>query len=251
VKIQETSKTTKVALLIVAIVLFNQNNKQAIGSRTRESIAALPAPSSQPTTPKYTDEEMHRFWDLHMNELVMVELVGGKYPIPEINERYKTLVDETVRRYGRIFNIEASTKFNEYDKHAIAGCEMNGEIPIARIFVPGVMDVYAELRTSGDALWEKKFENLVVTTLLHEVDHIAAGRVGNYVQSKKALIDAETETWAKTCEYTVSIFVKRGLPVSGSDAWLYNGWVTCGKQNNSCWRAIVGNLYETISKHYK
>lgn len=237
------------ALLMVAI----SSCGLASAAQQPSPPAVTPAPQVLGETPfpQYSVERVHEFWDLHLNKIIMGELVRGTYPINPIDARYKVLFDETVKRYGRPFNIRASTQRVNSPEIIPSGCFMKGGVPFVWISVPAMMDVYSTLQHSGGPHWEKQFEAFVVISVLHEMDHIAIGEVGSPSDTREELIDRETKAWAETAENTLPIFVKNNFPMDPSDTSYYKAWVSCGREENACWKSFIEGGYASISQRYK
>ncbi len=232
------------ALLIVVIILFpRKETPQKTGSVT-STPHATQIPKPQPP-PQYSDEVIHKFWDDHLNKLVMIELVGGKHPVPRVNALYQEEAVAIMRRYGKIYRIEPSNKYQENYIYAGAGCDIKDGTPILRIFVPNMMYIYNEF-----------FARCRPGTRLREHGNTAhLPRAGSYLtridrrpgDTDEELVAEEVATWAVTCEH-IGEFLSLKIPVDASHLSYYKAWDGCGQQRNQCWTNFIGRTYAPVSK---
>jgi hypothetical protein len=199
---------------------------------------------SQEKYEKYSKEETVQFWNLHLDKMIMNDLVGGKYEIPAINDRYKFLLDEIITKYGRPFGILGSISYYEKSKSAVA-CYTMKDLKIG-IFIPVAMDSYQELKMSNKSGWEKQFEAFVIISFIHEVEHVAGGAIDRDLGDKKAFIEEETRAWSETCEHTISTFLNSGYSLDPSSAIYFRNWLDCGRENNECWRSFIEREYSSV-----
>jgi len=197
----------------------------------------------------YSESEMHMFWQFHLEKIVMEEIVGGKYPIPAINDRYRALLNKIIARDKKPFGIQASILYDEYSNSVVSGVSIDHTTIV--IFVPAIMDVYKGLQSAKSVDWEKQFEATIVISILHEVDHFAGKNSESYGESRKDLIKEESRAWAETCEHTISVFINAGYPLDPSSTLFYKNWVSCGKRNNKNWKSFIATCYSEVSQHYK
>ena len=181
----------------------------------------------------------------------MDQVSDEKYPIPEVNARYHALTQEIIQRYGVTFGVEAVTSFSKDSEEIFAASGLNESKPTVSFFIPKIMNVYAKLWASRVPDWEKQFEDDIVISMLHELDHLALGEVGLPSDTTDDLIAHEEKVWAQTCEHSISVFVAERYPLSQSKLAYWNDWVACGKRENSCWKAAIAGVYAPIGNSRK
>lgn len=192
---------------------------------------------------KPSNEELHAFWDAHLNRIVMEEVVRARYPVSEINNRYLELVRQSTERYGKVFAIEASTVFNDLSRDVLAGCDARGGNPVLRIFVPAQLRLYR----SGEVT-PQTFEVAVVVGLLHELEHLASGC--DIEESKEALIASEVTAWDRTCRYAISALVRAGRNLDPGSVTMFRGWLACGQKEGPCFNAFIREHYSPVTRSY-
>lgn len=192
---------------------------------------------------KFSDEELHAFWDSHFNRTVMEEVLRARYSVSDINNRYLELSRRSAERYGKVFAIEASTSFNNRSRDVLAGCDARGGNPVLRIFVPAQLQFYRSGKVTPQT-----FEVSIVIGLLHELEHLASGC--DNVDGKEALIASEVTAWDRTCRYTVSALVRAGRNLDPVGATMYRGWLACGQKEGPCFNAFIREHYSPVTRFY-
>jgi len=245
--VRNRKKKTSKKLFGVMVILFLLAIVAVFMTTTKKDQLQQPLSPAVKLTlmrlPQYSDEEMHQFWDLHLNKLIMEEIAGRKYPVSAINERYQILFQSIVSKYGKAFRLEASTSYNRYDPLLLASIQAELDPPVLVIFVPSVINLYTELKDSQNTDWDKQFEVSIVSAFIHELEHLV-GDSQSGLKTNKGVIDDEAKAWDATCLYVLSPFVSAGYPLGPNEAGYYKNWLNCGKENNDCWRGFIGIVYE-------
>jgi hypothetical protein len=218
-----------------------------LGLATLAPFAVLAqGPDEKPPGVPYTMNEIHAFWDANLNHLIIEELAVGKYHIPEIQKYFSEMNSELHKIYGKTLAIHPSWLYNENSHDVGAGNAVDNNMqPSIEIFVPAVMDVYKQYPETIPSR-KKMFEVMNVTTFMHELEHLMVKAPSKSLQTREWVIAQEADTWAKTCEYVLAIFVKNGYPLGISEQYYWNDWVSCGKQNNARWKSRIRAVYSGV-----
>lgn len=199
----------------------------------------------------YTDAEMHLFYDAHMKKVMEDELAAGKYHISEIRDRYAEIMKIIEEKYGAHFELKMCTTYNKASKDIMAGFYFTPEnVPTIDFIILKVMDMYKELEQRNEPNLEERFQTLVVTSFMHELDHLklghGLGKDRGYVSSLDELSNNEAEAWAETCRYTfASLVEKYRIPLSGTENEFYNNWVKYGRSASSLeWKNFVREFHK-------
>jgi len=248
VSIQNTFFAVSAILMTVAPLFSFDGTAPKTGKLTKGPLNTVTGALPSSEVPHYSNEELHKFWDDHLNRIVMFEVMGGKHPVPAVNALYRERAAMITQRYNNPFWIALSETYSVDSAYILAACDLQNGTPILKIFVPSLMYVYREL-LAKDADRDKNFESLVVVTIFHELDHIALGLIGRPGQTKKEFIAREAATWAATC-HTIALFIALGLPVETNDLLYYQDWTKCGQQMNACWSSAIGQAYAEVLKHF-
>jgi hypothetical protein len=143
------------------------------------------------------------------------------------------------------------TTYNKASKDIIAGSGFTPEnVPVVEFIIPKVMDEYKELAQKNEPNLEERFQILVVTSFMHELDHLklghGLGKVRGYISSLDELSKDEAEAWAETCRYTFTPLVEKyHIQLPGTKNEFFNNWVKCGKDASSLeWKNFIREFYK-------
>lgn len=192
-------------------------------------------------------EVQRDFWVKNLNEPIMNKLIGYKYPIPEIRERYSFLVQAVVKRFGKVYELSASPTYSDAGILVNFANKVENGTPIVYIVVPKMMDIFAELKASGAVAWREQFELNAVAGIIHELDHLAGDPGDAQVQAKTldGLVSIEKRAWASTCRHVLVPLIEKyhkSLP-PGTQSY-YECWVDSGRnENSSFWEANIREAY--------
>ncbi|MDO8594236.1 MAG: hypothetical protein Q7R93_01840 [bacterium] len=198
---------------------------------------------------RMSPDEVKQFWASELRVLRgLVE--SQEYSVPEVRARYLKLHQDILERYGKEVYIQLTINYSPVSRDAIGGSRVLENGPQLGIFTPALKNAREDLKASGDPKWEEAFETLSVSTIIHELDHLASGYVmtpTNTDTSLDARVLREKNAWALTCEHTLEPMVKAGKHLAYSDQIRYDAWVKAGRDVNSpLWEAHVRGVHATL-----
>jgi len=135
-------------------------------------------------------------------------------------------------RYGEHPVVIANYNRAKKGASEVATSKIEDGKPYAILFLPSLIDHLAVYRTSNIPHWQDYEEDALAAIILHEFEHLAYGYMAQE-RTFGATVDAESRTWAITCEKVIG-------PLGQHDVWLtsnmtdaYEKWVACGRNVNS------------------
>jgi len=197
------------------------------------------------------DPEMKVFWDTELANIIQ-RLDGNVHRLPGIQERFNLLISRANNRYMRPIDLRivcAELKIEAGEGRRIAfGCSVTNGQPSVTIVVPEMKRTFDELRQEDPGLFRRMFENFVIVSFLHELDHLALGIVGGADISVAQIIECERMVWAETCETTLRLFTETYKEILYvGDRLYYAAWIRGGRNAESqTWRDFIAKMYGQI-----
>ena len=196
---------------------------------------------------------MVEFWNMEMNE-ILVPLSNGQYILSEVQQRYDWLNDQIVKKYIKriIVNIsDVLPKDSAGEGKLIAfGASLKDSQPQIAIFVPALLLIFEQMMFIGRRDSRQLFQNFVVISFIHELEHLQMGFSSQEETSLKETINTERRVWAQTCEQTICLFTEvYRQEISSLDLRYYSAWVNCGRNADSkAWKAFVAGMYGSLER---
>jgi len=190
------------------------------------------------------EKRSRAFFAEHMEKL-LEQVMLAQWQIPSVNQRILDVQNLIKKRFGIKLDIQLNPFFHPQAKDILAGATIFNGRPIIAIYVPCWMDEYEDLKAHKGINADLCFETLVVSSFVHEMDHLAyEGFLDLHDLSVEKLIECEKKANAMTCEHLLTHMVNNNLPLEQVDYDNYQIWVMCGRDVNSpIWEARIRHLY--------
>ncbi len=244
-------------LVVMTTVVFFSNRPRSGMVSISKAWTISPAPvllRVSPVVPHntYSREEIRQFYNLHLKKVIEDGVLRARYSsVSAINTR--ELVLEALRSSirGKNVDLRIADYYSSDDPQAVMGANYRLRPVLIVILMPKVMDIYKEeLGRSPVEFASQRFESTMVISMMHELEHLAGDPERPDPPTREWFINTEAKAWAETCRYSISAFLSLGYPLVPSDQRYFAGWVSCGKENNTCWRSFISNAYSD-NKSYK
>jgi hypothetical protein len=206
--------------------------------------------NTNPASPKdYSIDEIKSFWNEHLETVTAIELIAGKYHIPEIRDRYAEIYTNIVNKFGKLNVVMSYSR--PIESGAIAGTTYPERVPTINIFVIEFMDLYyGEFKQKYEDRREEYLQNLCVTTIMHEMEHIGSDKshADGHTRVREDLIADEKQAWAKTCKYTYTPLVEKyHINLPRGEQIVYDEWLKNGRNEDSPgWNTFIRRIYSDV-----
>jgi len=196
----------------------------------------------------YSLMEMQSTWLNHFQQVFDQQLFLGRYPIPEIQDRYDQAVQLIEKRYGSGLAVNMVTTYDKASTDVLCGnCFKDGH-PTAEIMIPKLLDICKGERQRNPNGWQDRMRLVLVVGLMHELDHLASGPIlkeGEKPLPLDQLVDEETRVWALTCENTLRPLIEKYKAQLTEDEYIiYNQWLKSRRDESSpTWRNFIHWAY--------
>lgn len=199
----------------------------------------------------YSRPEMLAFWEENMKPILYDRLTVGKYYVSEVQDRHDVLLQEVDEKYGKP-QVNLVTSYHPKSNHIYLATDTRQGRAIIEIFLPSQMDIWNDLKMSGQANWRDRFQNFLIVAFMRGMERLVADPLlpKGSEDDPQSLIAKEKLAWAQTIKFTVApMLEKHSMPLWSSDQEYYNAWVSCGMNVNSPkWDAFIldayGHLYD-------
>ena len=176
---------------------------------------------------------------------VLTMLCNQNYPVSGIQQRFDDVYRTIHARFGVQLKIKWITKYiNSADIITAFSYPLRGS-PEIDVSIPAMMDSYEELKSS-EPDFEKCFETLVTSTIMHELDHMESEDIVDVIKMVpfEVRVRSECRAWNKTSRYTLDALSKAGLKLSAADASIYKVWLRAGQNGtNDMWVSFITHAY--------
>ncbi len=196
-------------------------------------------------------DEAKSLYDREVDPIV-VSLFSGSYFLPEIQRLFSENIAAIRSRYGT----DALYLIDDYQIHHVNEVGFSTFRCGVQNSCPQIVILAANLKLAFDQIAKSKskdclelFRLHVVVSLMHELDHLATGLVGNQGDPVREF-ENERLTWARTCENTMRLLVERyNKELYKSELAYYSTWVKCGRNPESEeWKEFIATLYSPQQK---
>ena len=230
--LRKRSKWTLAMSLIVILSFICMYNSTKQGSLHELST----------TTHTWTTNELVSFWTNELQSLVADQIVVGKLPYPEINDRFHFLNNTIITNTGKPVAVTLSTLYHWASKRiegAVGFNETNKTFGID-LYIPSIGDHFEELQRTSQDRWQDAFQCHIIILFMHELEHTLATNHAQHID-----VQEESRAWADTCRYTVvPLFKKYHLPLIAGDGKFYHAWKDAdGDMTNTLWLTAIQDRY--------
>lgn len=180
-----------------------------------------------------------QFWNTTLVP-VLRPLYGGGYQEKVPGDLFLHLRDKIIERYSVAqLDLAPKTELLRGNADILQGsCVLNGR-PTVEIFIPALMEFYADVRRTCGREWERAFENSLVIGSFHELYHLFGGHVGG-----GSILENEIEAWADTCQGILGFYMKNGLPLHRHYHEVWDAWTSGGSKRTSlAWIKFLAGRY--------
>jgi hypothetical protein len=179
---------------------------------------------------------------------VLSELIAGKLPYPEINERYKSGIAIVEKEYGKALSCKLGVDYHPSDKgiEGSAGDRYDKDTGIIYIIVPAVKDKFEAMQASQQPKWREAFRSHVIVLFMHELEHLRFTL--RMHRDEHIDMTEESRAWDETCKYVLEPLVaKYGQAVSPNDGVTLDCWLRAGRNiNNPIWKREIELRYKDV-----
>jgi hypothetical protein len=107
--------------------------------------------------------------------------------------------------------------------------------------------MFEGLKQEDSRFFRRLFENFVIISFLHELDHLLLGVTVGAGNRLASIMEQERLAWAETCEKTIRLFDENGDRLYSGDRVYYETWVRSGRNADSqLWRDFIAKMYGQI-----
>jgi len=238
-----------IILLSVILVLVGEACFLISGANGEKSSSAVTeqiCQANQVQKPRVlTKSDMEYFIMTEINGILRSQLVMGKLPYEEINERFKSSNKLVIGRTGKNINVTLVANYHWAHKgvEASEGCSSDGAVACLELYIPAIMNTFERLSQSGNSNWHKVFQSHIIVIFMHEMEHARIAPPSNHID-----VSEESRAWADTCEYIIDPMVQNhGLPLFTTEDSLYRAWkIANGNTEDPVWINAVQNIYGEI-----
>lgn len=192
-----------------------------------------------------TKSDMEYFIMTEINGILRSQLVVGKLPYEEINERFKSSNKLVIGRTGKNINVTLVANYHWAHKgvEAAEGCSSDGAVACLELYIPAIMNTFERLSQSGNSNWHKVFQSHIIVIFMHEMEHARIAPPSDHID-----ISEESRAWDDTCRYVIDPMVEiYGLPLFKTEDGLYRAWkIANGNTKDPVWINAVQNIYGEI-----
>jgi hypothetical protein len=188
----------------------------------------------------YSEEEINDFGENKLTPILQ-RFMNHEFEILEINHRLRDNIIVMQNRYGKgNIGISLIDVYGE-SKRIEAGAYVDEKNqPFIEFIIPAQMDLYFSLQKQYSD-YKEKYEITVITSFLHEMDHLAYGE-DNSTPTSQQLIAEETEIWWLTCQYTIQPLVNSGIELFG-DLSVFYGKFLEAQDDIQIWNDFISEQY--------
>lgn len=206
-------------------------------------IVVLYQPSD--ATPSVDDQRV--FWDDHLHQHIVGELMAGQHAVSEVNARFLELRRVVESATGNQLHLDLVTNYDPKIRAVRAGASIKDSVPIISLIIPSIMNEFREFEQSGRVGWLDEFRLSVVVSIMHEMEHLASY---SYAEpDHEHLVSEEVSAWHATCEYTLAPLVERyGLEIGQSASVYYQIWLQADRGKSPEWEASIREIYKQVGR---
>jgi hypothetical protein len=180
---------------------------------------------------EWTKDQMDVFWQ-KFNPMLSKTLYIGKWRYQELGDHMTELATLCKERYGAYPVVVAN--YNSMPKsRAVAATSMlvSGK-PQVVLFLPVLLDLELSYKQGNIPDEENQLNDMLVGIILHELEHLAYGYLAEE-RTFESSVNAESKTWAITCEKVLKPLVEHDAYLTDTAAEAYKKWLDCDRNANN------------------
>ena len=180
---------------------------------------------------EWTKSQMDKFWQ-KFNPMLSKTLYVGKWRYQELGDHMTEIATLCKEKYGAFPVVVANYNRMAKSRQVAATSMLVSGKPQVVLFLPKILELESLYREGNIPEWENQLNDTVVVIILHEIEHLAYGYLAEE-HTFESTVNAESKTWAITCEKVLDPLVQHDSYLTGTATDTYKKWVECGRNANS------------------